>query len=344
VLEIAKSADGRTRRAVERELAAWDQFLDDAGKFQKVIVDLPKPTAAKLDPEDITLFREFTNDLLRSDEPAAREFQDAWRQFIRVVGPDNEAEWAGILKQARKSADQVKGALPESGASLAIDQYIGGHLSQLQGKAWEAYARRCLVLLDEIDRAMRAAMFRAARLGGGFQPIHVNGELRLASVSEEVTRQIRKTGKITPETPLIWKQFADDGVLAVKVPPGGGVADIDAAAFMEIKAEGGSSKLGDKLVDFHRRHTQGAGGELLLVKYTDAEGKEVVGLLRPPDPTTPTAYYAIGTDNTRIPSAKGLSAMGIDQRRLNADLSRDTLRRLMSELVSVAASLGKAAP
>lgn len=344
VLEIAKSADGRTRRAVERELAAWDQFLEDTSTFKKVLVEARQVPAAKLDAEDIKLFREFTNDLLRSDEPAARELQDAWRQFIRVVGPDNEAEWAGILKQARKTADQVHGALPESGASQAIDRYIGGHLSQLQGKAWEAYARRCLVLLDEIDRALRAAAARGARLGEGFNPIHVNGELHLVTVSPEVGKQIRKAGKLTPDMPLDWKQFADDGVLAVKVPPGGGLADIDAAAFMEIKAEGGYSKLGDKLVDFHRRHTQAAGGESLLVKYTGADGKEVYGLLRPPDPTTPTAYYAIGTDNTRIPSAKGLSAMGIDQRRLNADLSRDTLRRLMSELVGVAASLGKAAP
>lgn len=346
VLDIAKSADGRTRRAVERELAAWDQFLEDAGKFKKIVVELPALPAAKLDPDDITLFREFTSDLLRSDEPAARELQDAWRQFIRVVGPDNEAEWAVILKQARKTADNVHGALPDAGSLLAIDQYIGGHLSGLQGKAWEAYARRCLVLLDEIDRAMRAAASRAARLGGGFQPIHVNGELHLASVSEEVVKQIRKADAITPDTPITWKQFADDGVLAVKLPPGGGLADIDAAALMEIKAEGGYSRLGDKLVDFHRRHTQAASGESLFVKYTNAEGKEVVGLLRPPDPTTPTptAYYAIGTDNTRIPSAEGLSALGIDQRRLNGDLSRDALRQLMSELVHVAASLGKAAP
>ena len=93
------------------------------------------------------------NSRRRTAASPALEPQDAWRQFIRVVGPDNEAEWAGILKQARKTADQVHGVLPDSGASLAIDQYVGGHLSQLQGKAWEAYARRCLVLLDEIDRA-----------------------------------------------------------------------------------------------------------------------------------------------------------------------------------------------
>src|SRR5262249_1444076 len=41
VLEIAKSADGRTRRAVQRELAAWDQFLEDAGRFEKIVVELP---------------------------------------------------------------------------------------------------------------------------------------------------------------------------------------------------------------------------------------------------------------------------------------------------------------
>jgi hypothetical protein len=163
-------------------------------------------------------------------------------------------------------------------------------------------------------------------------------------VSAETLEQIRSAGRLTGDTGVTWKQFADDGVLAVKLPEGPRLADIDASAFMELKAEGGTSRLGDKLVDFHRRHTLGARRQPLLVKFRNAKGEEVIGLLRPPDYRDPLTYYAVGTSNTAIPNAAALRGLGVDQRQLTTDMPRDLLRELVGELLSTAMSLGRAVP
>src|SRR5262245_25772744 len=60
VLEVANTVDSRTRSAVRRELAAWDKFLEDAGKYRNITVELPSIPKLKLDKEDIALFRKFT--------------------------------------------------------------------------------------------------------------------------------------------------------------------------------------------------------------------------------------------------------------------------------------------
>lgn len=345
LLDVARQADQSTRAAVRKEIAAWDQFLKDAGTFEKIAVDLPTTPAAKLAEEDLELFREFTRDLLNAEEPFIEELQSAWRQYVRVVGPESEAEWAAILKEARVAAGKLRAPIGEfgTGTRRSVDLLASGHTNRLQGLAFEAYARRCLKMLDEIDRALRRAAAKAARLGSGWQALHINGELHLASVSADELKEIIKAGRITGDTALTWKQFADDGVLAVKFSDGTRFAEMDASAFMELKAEGGASRLGDKLLDFHRRHNLGSTGESLLVKYKDAQGNDVVGLLRPPDFRDPLTYYAVGTSNTAIPNAKALQRLGIDQRQLTTDMSRDLLREIVGELLSTAMSLGTTA-
>lgn len=346
MLAVAAQADQSTRGAVRREIAAWDQFLKDAGTFEKIAVDLPTAPIAKLTNEDLELFREFTTNLLSAREPFIEELQAAWRQYIRVVGPESEAEWAIILKEARVAAGKLRAPIGEYGTGTlrGVDLLASGHTNRLQGLAFEAYARRCLQMLDEIDRALRLAAVKAARLGSGWQALHVNGELHLASVSPEALKEILQAGRITGDTGIVWKQFADDGVLAVKFSDGVRFAEMDASAFMELKAEGGASRLGEKLLDFHRRHTLGATKESLLLKFKDAQGKDVVGLLRPPDFRDPLTYYAVGTSNTSIPMTPALRGLGIDQRQLKTDMPRDLLRELVGELLSTAMALGSAAP
>lgn len=240
LLDVAKQADQSTRMAVRREIAAWDQFLKDAGTFEKIVVDLPTTPAVKLAEEDLELFREFTRSLLNAEEPFIEELQSAWRQYVRVVGPESVAEWAAILKEARVTAGKLRAPIGEfgTGTRRSVDLLASGHTNRLQGLAFEAYARRCLKMLDEIDRALRLAAAKAARLGSGWQALHVNGELHLASVSSDALKEIMKAGRITGDTALTWKQFADDGVLAVKFSDGARFAEMDASAFMELKAEG----------------------------------------------------------------------------------------------------------
>lgn len=79
------------------------------------------------------------------------------------------------------------------------------------------------------------------------------------------------------------------------------------------------------------------------MKFKDSQGRDVVGLLRPPDFRDPLTYYAVGTSNTSIPNATALSRLGVDQRQLTTDLPRDLLRELVGELLTTAMSLGSAA-
>ncbi|MFM7334971.1 MAG: hypothetical protein ACKO1H_11280 [Tabrizicola sp.] len=340
LIKAAKGTDSATLKAIREEVESTAMLI----AFRRVAGEVTVPAAGKLrklTKADVTLFREFSQRLLMTDEPGIELLQQTWRQVVNGIGADNAVDWALVLSEARKAA---KG-MPEDflqfgpGWRRALDQAAGGRINNVQGAIFEPYARALLKRIGEIEEMLRAARRTAGNNGVGWGVQHVNGELKLAYVNASQIEKVARGEGADLLKSLKFEQFADDGVLAIGPPMKGGLREAEASALMEFKAEGGPSELGDKLVSFLRRQKGGQGKQAVLIRYTDAEGKEVTAILRPPRSGQKTTYYAVGTENTRIPEATGLVDAGISQRQVVADVTRDYLRLIAEDLIAVAASL-----
>lgn len=340
LINAAKKADGATARAVEQEVKAAEAFF-----ILKRVADSIKSDARlvsrTLDEADVAVFRTFTERLMMSDEPAQEGLKYCWRQIVRGIGPDNAADWALVLSEARKAAANLPGDFFEHGPGWRrlLDQQVGGRISNVQGALFEPYGRALLKRIGEIDEMLNVSRRAAAVNGPGWSALHVNGELRVAFVDTTQAKVLESADGMKSLAGLKFEQYADDAVLALRQPVGGGLSEAEASALIDFKAERGPSGLGEKLDSLLRRWVGGDSQGAVIIRFTGTDGREVSALLRPPKSGQNLTLYGVGTEGTMVPLSSGAKSAGIRQRQVVADVTRDDLRELCQDLVMIAAGL-----
>lgn len=342
LIHAAKKADRATMRAIEQEVNAAEAFFILKRVAGTIQTDA-RVVARVLEEADVTLFRTFTERLMMSDDPAEEGLKLCWKQLVRGIGPDNVADWALVLSEARKAAKNLPGDFFEHGPGWRrlLDQQVGGRISNVQGALFEPYGRALLKRLGEIEDMLKVSRRAAAVNGPGWSALHVNGELRVAFVNPAEAKALASADGLRSLEGLKFEQYADDAVLALRQPTGGGLAEAEASALIDFKAERGPSGLGEKLDSLLRRWAGGDGQGAVIIRFKGADGREVNALLRPPKSGQNITLYGVGSEGARIPVSTGAKRAGVSQRQVVADVSRDDLRELCQDLVMIAASLNR---
>lgn len=336
--KLAAQADAPLRDAVRKELAAWDHYLGSRAALAEVAVAAPAGGLRQLSREDLAVLHDLNQHILSLDDLDADQVRAVWRQYVGVVGPQHEAAWAELMAMTRSIADRLRGPLAEHGTGFRkwIDDAQTGNLSRIQGLAFELYGRRSLVLRGEVDRLLRLAAAKAARLGRGSEAVHVNGEMFLALLDgdEVLALAAKGSGEILPRAG--WKQFADDGVMVVTAGKPGALAEFVPTALVDFKAEADMSRLPEKLESFLARQNAAARGKTAVARYKGVDGNWVQGLLQPPSSDDALTYIGMATSNVHVPMNQALAARGVTQRNIVADISRDELAELVDMLLGAA--------
>jgi hypothetical protein len=336
LLEKTKTLGTNVKAPLLQELRAWDRYITDLAQLRALTAVPAVRGGIVLSAEH----QEVIGAVLRRVQGVEGTFDAGaranWRQYLRAVGVHQDEIWQPSLKRAQRLAEELAawyGSAARSHRWWEIRRFQG-HLNTLQGGLFEPYARSMLQTIGETDHAMRVAGVRAGHYGSTWVPHHVNSEMFMSSMSRQAFEDIVAAGRTGP-VELPWKQFADDGVLAVNIPrwTGDAIGEAEAAALMEFKVEE-KSTLARKLMDFHRRHTAAAADSVVLVKFQGPikEGRraDIICGLRPPASDANTAYYAVGTIDSVVPRAAQLNALGIDQRSVPLPMSRAAMRQDLS--------------
>jgi len=336
ILKEAQQLGEELRTPLLHELRAWDRYISDLADLRKLTV-VPVSGKVVLTGPQQDLMRA----LLRRVQGAETGFEPAvqatWRQYLRAVGVHQDDIWQPTLLHAEDLARDIANMYGKAGLTQPWWENLrfANKLNPVQGGLFEPYARAAMQLIGEVDHTMRVAGSRAGHLGPKWTSYHANSEMFMNSMPRKAFDELTAAGAKGPVSIKGWKQFADDGALAVKVErwTGETIGEAEAVALMEFKAEE-KSRLADKLIDFHRRHAAaGDTDTVVLVKFLgpvrDGKRAEIVCALRPPASDAPISYYAVAAGRD-VPRAAELNALGIDQRSVRLPITRDAVRKDLS--------------
>lgn len=322
------------------EIRAFHRFIGDVELLALLgaeIKGLPKPI---LDAVDTGIIRRAGEAYAFDDGPFAKEALGFWTHFQKIVSPSDEVAWKEILDTVRKGPRRLRAGLADINNSSSSATSLAGHVNIVAGKLFEAYASRCPRLAAEFSDMLRLAAVRAARLGEGWKPTRILGEMELVALdSDRLAAVAAQDGLLTS---LPWQQFVDSSVVAAKLPAGAStvLGEIELTALFQFKAEAGQTGLTEQIIKDFSRLFQGSLSKTLLARFKVADEagniKVYVAKVRPPDLAQGVTAYAVGTSNTFIPDDVLLQQLGVDLRRVTLPRSRDEFNEFAEILIAAA--------